>query len=190
MFSGPGYDKTRHPSHDITIPALTAPLTQLDPPPRLRARLESVPLSDVRLSPGSRFERAFATNIAFLKTVDTQALLLTWRINMKGGGWPKDGMRLMGWEHTGSELRGHFLGHWLSAASMSYAATGDAALAEALIAVVATLEEIAAATKNSEGYLSAFPSTFLDRLEAITPVWCAAPRPSLSHSPMSLHDIS
>ena len=32
------------------------------------------------------------------------------------------------WEHTGSELRGHFLGHWLSASAMAFAATRDAEL--------------------------------------------------------------
>ena len=36
MFSGPGYDKTRHPSHTISIPALEAPfIGSAAPPPRL-----------------------------------------------------------------------------------------------------------------------------------------------------------
>ena len=57
----------------------------------------------------------------------------------------------MGWEHTGSELRGHFLGHWLSAASMSYAAGGlrDAALAESIATVIAALQEVV----RRDGYL-------------------------------------
>ena len=87
-----------------------------------------MPLSDVRLLPGSAFESAFATNLRFLKRVDIDALLLTWKLS-SGKRWPAGSLRLMGWEHTGSELRGHFLGHWLSSASMSYAATGDSGLA-------------------------------------------------------------
>ena len=167
MFSGPGYDKTRHPSHGVSIPALAAPFRQSAPRPA--PRLEPVPLSDVRLRPGSFFERAFATNLAFLKSVDIGALLLTWRLNMRGGGWPKNAMRLMGWEHTGSELRGHFLGHWLSAAAMSYAATADAQLEAHIVEVISALDELGSA--RGGGYLSAFPASFLDRLEAITPVW-------------------
>ena len=60
----------------------------------------------------------------------TDALLLSWRLNAPGfrSAWKLSKLRLMGWEHTGSELRGHFLGHWLSAAAMVVAVTGDAEL--------------------------------------------------------------
>lgn len=171
-FSGPGYDKSRHPSHDIRVPRLDAPYKGS---PRsstsaasAAARLEPLPLADVRLATGSSFERAFQTNLNFLRSVDVSALLLTWRLTAKQR-WPKGAMRLMGWEHTGSELRGHFLGHWLSATAFSYAATHDAALASALADTLGVLEEVAKAHQN--GYLSAFPESFLERLEAITPVW-------------------
>lgn len=125
-FSGPGYDKRRHPSRTISIPALAAPYEEPAASsaraPRGRPRrLQPVPLSDVRLLPGSAFERAFATNLQFLRSTDVASLLLSWRL-AAARGWSKGALRLMGWEHTGSELRGHFLGHWLSAAAFSYAA--------------------------------------------------------------------
>ena len=180
-FSGPGYDRRRHPSRDISVPHLAAPYQggvagamtasgaeSTGGAGAPRRRLEPLPLSDVRLLPGSAFERAFATNLNFLKRVDIDALLLTWKL-ASGKRWPAGSLRLMGWEHTGSELRGHFLGHWLASAAMSYAATGDAGLGEAIADMVAGLAVCAKGHAN--GYLSAFPPSFLDRLEAITPVW-------------------
>ena len=49
---------------------------------------------------------------------------------------------------------------------MSYAATGDTKLAETLSDVLSALENCA----SPAGYVSAFPPSFLERLEAITPV--------------------
>ena len=93
MFSGPGYDKKRHPSHSVNIPKLQAPfLSSFLAPEQHQRRLSLVALADVRLLPGSAFERAFATNLAFLKRVDLQALLLTWRL-AAGKRWPKNTVR-------------------------------------------------------------------------------------------------
>ena len=77
--------------------------------------------------------------------VDTDALLLSWRLNAPGfrSAWKLSKLRLMGWEHTGSELRGHFLGHWLSATAMVVAVTGDAELRARMDSVVASLAEVA-----------------------------------------------
>lgn len=44
------------------------------------------------------------------------------------------------WEHPGSELRGHILGHWLSASAFTWASTRDASLAATMASVIATLE--------------------------------------------------
>ena len=49
-----------------------------------------------------------------------------------------------GWEFPLCELRGHFLGHWLSAAAMHYAATGNKlvlAKAEQIIDILAKCQE-------------------------------------------------
>ena len=50
-------------------------------------------------------------------------MLLAWRLTAHGGKWKPGSLRLMGWEHTGSELRGHFLGHWLSTLTLTLTLT-------------------------------------------------------------------
>jgi DUF1680 family protein len=75
--------------------------------------------------------------------------------------------RRSGWEHPGNELRGHFVGHYLSAAAMAWAATGSPLLRSNMKSVVDALE----ACQASSGYLSAFPEELFDRYEAQKPVW-------------------
>ena len=118
-------------------------------------------LSDVRLLPGSAFEAAFRTN-QLSEDALVGLLLLTFRL-LAGQRWPAGSLRLMGWEHTGSEYVA--TGHWLSSAAMSYAATGDTKLAEALATC--------SARSRSASLLVTFPpSSELPRSsEAITPVW-------------------
>ena len=71
---------------------------------------------------------------------------------------------LGGWEAPKSELRGHFVGHYLSACALLYASTGDAAVkakADELVAGIAECQ----AKLNADGYVSAFPSELFDRLD-------------------------
>ena len=133
--------------------------------PQMR-RLDPFPLSEVHLSNGTHVARASATNLRYLRSLATDDLLYAWRSN----AWlsqPAGARPLRGWESPGSELRGHILGHWLSASALSWATTGDAALLTDMRAVVATLE----ACQQSNGWLAAFPESFLDRVEALKPVW-------------------
>ena len=74
-----------------------------------------------------------------------------------------------GWEHPGSELRGHFVGHYLSASAMATAATGDAAVTRDSQTVLLALADCQRA--HGDGYLSAFPREFFDRFEGQRPVW-------------------
>ena len=67
-----------------------------------------------------------------------------------------------GWESPTSELRGHTLGHYLSACSMMYASTGDPESQTRVDYIVAGLAECQSnapvrAAISMEGYLSAFP---------------------------------
>ena len=52
---------------------------------------------------------------------------------------------------------------------MAFAATRDAELGHRMAEVVSELGDLA--STHGSGYISAFPASFLDRLEAITPVW-------------------
>ena len=74
-----------------------------------------------------------------------------------------------GWEEPKCELRGHFVGHYLTACALMYASTGDERLKEKGDAVVAGLAECQA--KIGSGYLSAYPEEFIDRVEALQRVW-------------------
>ncbi len=99
-------------------------------------------------------------------SLDVERLLHTFRIN---AGLPSSAQPLGGWEEPKSEVRGHFVGHYLSACALMYAATGDARLKAKGDAVVAGLAECQKAMKS--GYLSAYPESFIDRVEAVRPVW-------------------
>ena len=88
----------------------------------------------------------------YLMALDVDRLLRNFRVN---AGLPTDAAPLGGWEAPDCELRGHFVGHYLSAVAQMYASTGDKRYKEKGDAVVAGLAECQA--KLGNGYLSAFP---------------------------------
>src|SRR5262249_48714174 len=75
---------------------------------------------------------------------------------------------LGGWEAPDVELRGHAVGHYLSALALMYAATGDARFKSRADVMVAELAKVqgAEAKKFHPGYLSAFPEEVFDPGEA------------------------
>ncbi|NQX49676.1 glycoside hydrolase family 127 protein [Paenibacillus tritici] len=105
---------------------------------------------------------AFAKEIEYLTSYDPDRLLAGFRENR---GLPEKGERYPGWENT--EIRGHTLGHYLSALSQAYASTRDDALALRLRYL---LEELALCQHES-GYLSAFGEQLFDNIENKQPAW-------------------
>jgi hypothetical protein len=106
----------------------------------------------------------------FLLSLDLDRLLHTFRLN---AGLPSSATALGGWEAPDVELRGHSVGHFLTASALMYASTGDArfkARADAVVAELAKVQE-ALATRADAGYLSAFPEELFDRLEKRQRVW-------------------
>ncbi len=67
------------------------------------------------------------------------------------GGWEKKGASNWGWSADTFTLAGHTLGHWMSAASVMYAATGDAQVKEMLDYAVDKLKYIQDTKKS--GYI-------------------------------------
>ncbi len=122
-------------------------------------------LEDVRLFEGP-FKRAMELDRAYLLSLDVDRLLHNFRVN---AGLPSSAKPLGGWEEPNCELRGHCVGHYLSACAMMYASTGDERLKEKGNAVVEGLSECQA--KIGSGYLSAYPEEFIDRVEATKRVW-------------------
>jgi DUF1680 family protein len=122
-------------------------------------------LARVRLRPGP-FLDAAQVNRRFLMAQDPDRLLHTFRIT---AGLPSTAEPLGGWEAPVNELRGHYTGHYLSACALMSASLGDAALKARGDGMVAELAKCQQALGN--GYLSAFPEEFFDRLRAGRPVW-------------------
>ncbi|GJW39732.1 glycosyl hydrolase [Tanacetum coccineum] len=74
-----------------------------------------------------------------------------------------------GWEAPDQELRGHFVGHYLSASAQMWASTSNDTLKKKMTAVVSALVECQ--EKIGTVYLSAFTSKIFNCFEAIKPVW-------------------
>lgn len=93
--------------------------------------------------------------------------------------------RHWGWETPGALLRGHFLGHWMSAAAREVAVTGDAELRAKLDTV---LNELERCQRESDGeWVWAIPPAFLSHLENGRSVW--APQYNMHKTLMGLVDV-
>ncbi|KAK8345387.1 hypothetical protein V6Z12_A07G145100 [Gossypium hirsutum] len=128
--------------------------------------LKEISLHDVRLDSDSIQGRAQETNLKYLLMLDVDNLVWSFR---KTANLPTPGKPYGGWEAPDIELRGHFVGHYLSATAQMWASTHNDTLKEKMSAVVSALS--ACQKKMGTGYLSAFPSELFDRFEAIKPVW-------------------
>jgi DUF1680 family protein len=122
-------------------------------------------LKQVRLRRGP-FLDAAEVNRRYLTGLNPDSLLHMFRIT---AGLPSSAKPLGGWEQPENELRGHFTGHYLSACALMNAGLGDDSLKARGNQLVAELAKCQKALGN--GYLSAFPETFFDRLRAGTNVW-------------------
>ncbi len=123
-------------------------------------------LTDVKLLDGP-FKDAMELDRKYLHDLDADRLLHTFRLN---AGLPSTAKPYGGWEAPNIELRGHSIGHYLSACAFMYASTGDEELKKKGEYIVAELAKCQKAIGDS-GYLSAFPESFFDRVEALEPVW-------------------
>ncbi len=124
-------------------------------------RLDEVTLEDGPLLSARDWDRGF------IMRLPNDRLLHNFRVN---ASLPSNAVPLGGWEDPKCELRGHFVGHYLSACALLYAATGDLAVkakADELVSGLAQCQD----ALNQNGYLSAFPSEFFDRLDRLEKVW-------------------
>ncbi len=134
--------------------------------PKIALKAQAFRLEDVRLLEGP-FQRAMDLDKQYLLALDADRLLHNFRVN---AGLPSSAKPLGGWEEPNGELRGHSVGHYLSALALMYASTGDEKLKQRAEYMVAELAKCQAAL-GSSGYLSAYPETFFDRVEARRNVW-------------------
>jgi len=90
-----------------------------------------------------------------------------------------------GWEAQTCELRGHFLGHWLSAAAMRYYATGDIEIKAKADVIV---HELALCQKENGGqWVGSIPEKYLHWIAKGKSVW--APHYTLHKTLMGLADM-
>jgi len=127
-------------------------------------------LKDVRLLDGP-FRDAMLRDKAYLLSLDPDRLLRNFRVT---AGLPSSAEPLGGWEKPNCELRGHTVGHYLSALALMYASTGDEALkqrADYVVAELAKCQEALPSQGYHKGYLSAYPESFFDRVDRHEKVW-------------------
>jgi DUF1680 family protein len=128
------------------------------------------PLTDVRLGEGP-CKASQEVNRKLLHELPLDGLLYNFR---KNAGLQTPGAPLGGWELPDCELRGHFTGHFLSASAHMYQSTADEELKKKSDAMVAEMAKCQKALNNN-GYLSAFPVEFLERLKTPVPKQAWAP---------------
>lgn len=116
-------------------------------------RLDEVQLTDDAFAPRRELVRRY------LATFDVDRLMHTFRCR---AGLSSSARPLGGWEAEDCGLRGHFVGHFLSACSRFAYADGDETLRTRACEVIDAM----AACARPDGYLSAFEESALDVLEA------------------------
>jgi len=129
-------------------------------------RLEPFPLASVRLSPGI-FKEQEEINARYLESLTVDRLLHSFRLT---AGISSSATPYKGWEEPTCELRGHFAGgHYLSAAALAWAGSGNAVLkarGDELVSGLAACQK-----KIGTRYLSAYPAELFDHLSQGKAVW-------------------
>ena len=129
-------------------------------------KVEPFAAGQVQLREGP-FKDAQTWNLAFIKRQSPDRLLHVFRVN---AGIASSAKPLGGWESPDCELRGHFVGHYLSACALFYASIGVEEIKRRANYIVSVLAECQKKL-NSQGYLSAFPLELFDRLDTRKNVW-------------------
>ncbi len=107
----------------------------------------------------------------YLLELEPDRFLHSFRVT---AGFSSDAEPYGGWESPTGELRGHSLGHYLSACSLMYASTGDEGFkkrADYIVAELAKCQDALPSQGYNPGFLSAYPETFFDRVERRQSVW-------------------
>jgi len=139
----------------------------------------------VRLLPGV-FQQRFDLNRRYLLSLRSENLLQNHYL--EAGLWgprtrPEDCH--WGWESPTCQVRGQFLGHWLSAAARIYASTGDPELkgkADWIVSELARCQR-----ENGGEWAGSIPEKYLDWVARGKQVW--APHYVLHKTLMGLYDM-
>lgn len=130
---------------------------------KVQWKAKPFPMPEVRLLP-SFWKDMMELNRSYLYSLPNERLAYNFRVT---AGIPTDADPLGGWEAPTCELRGHYVGHYLSSCALLHASTGDEFIANKANELVTMLAECQA----KDGYLGAYPTTFYDRLRKHERVW-------------------
>ena len=139
----------------------------------------------VRLLP-SLFQDRFDLNRNYMLSLKTENLLQNYYL--EAGLWgprSRSGEIHWGWEAPTCQLRGHFLGHWLSAAAHIAANTGDQEVKGKADYIVSELARCQ--NENGGEWAGSIPEKYLDWVARGKPVW--APHYTLHKTLMGLWDM-
>jgi DUF1680 family protein len=132
----------------------------------VKPRIQPFPLRDVSLAEDGPYAESRSWSRGFMLRIPADRLLYNFR---RTAGLPSTAVPLGGLERPDSLLRGHWVGHYMSACALLYGSTGDTEIKARGDALVAGIAECQA--KLATGYVSAFPATEFDRLETGLKVW-------------------
>ncbi|MFN0107727.1 MAG: beta-L-arabinofuranosidase domain-containing protein [Blastocatellia bacterium] len=108
-----------------------------------------LPLSSVRLT-GGPLKHAQQLDAEYLLKLEPDRMMAFYR---KRAGLEPKAQPYGGWDGDGKNLTGHIAGHYLSGASLMYAATGDARFKERVDYIIREMKEVQ--DKHGDGYLGA-----------------------------------
>ena len=137
--------------------------------------LKSVKMGQVKILPGL-FRERMNLNINYLKELDLRCLLQNYYLE---AGEIMDGIQVIedpskarlhwGWEAPTCQLRGHFLGHWLSASAFIVANEGDKELEYKIDHVISELSRLQKLSRT--GWVGPIPEKYFDILMTDRYIW-------------------
>ncbi|HEY3342676.1 MAG TPA: beta-L-arabinofuranosidase domain-containing protein, partial [Anaerolineae bacterium] len=134
----------------------------------------------------SMFQQRYALNRKYMMSLASENLLQNFY--MEAGLWSPPQKPVdchWGWESPTSQVRGHFLGHWLSGAASIYAETRDMeikAKADHIVAELARCQQ-----ENGGEWVGSIPEKYLEWLARGKQVW--APQYMLHKTMMGLLEM-
>jgi DUF1680 family protein len=161
---------------------------------RIEGSLKAVPLGQVKLLDGE-FKRRFDLNRRYVMSLKKENLLQNYyqeaglwsprfRDSTLGGTGRGDEIH-WGWESPTCQLRGHFLGHWLSAVAFMAASMGDKeaeARANVIVSELARCQE-----RNGGEWAASIPEKYFHWIAEGKGVW--APHYTVHKTFMGLIDV-
>ncbi len=147
--------------------------------------LRPLPWNRVALQPGL-LQRRCDLNRAYMLSLGNANLLQNYYL--QAGLWHPRGRPEgchWGWESPTCQLRGHFLGHWLSAAARLVAATGDGEVRAKADRIVAELGRCQ--RENGGEWAGSIPPAYLDWVARGKHVW--APHYTVHKTLMGLQEM-